>query len=268
MENIILDKCFLQGSSASRIHELADRHRLLVSDGLFYELLTCGEPARSRCFAKFPAVENPVDLVSHIGTLARKEIDTHCPAGKPSENREELRFVFNAKLVGANYELPEEAKQATTERFSELRESSKNMLDMALTIEEFFPGLLSGNQSSREAARASAEALIVAPGSLNEFIGSLEAPDGHPGLPPAYLLDDRWAIYRWFQVKLLFALDLYVRHQGRLPEMTDAAWVRLEHDVLDAEVLSLGVLEGVFATREKKLIRWWKLLRPDGILYE
>jgi len=81
---IILDKSFLQGTKTSRIQELAAAHRLVVSDALFYELLTAPEPGRTRCFAKFPQTENPVDLVNHIGTMMRIEIDTHLPSGRPS----------------------------------------------------------------------------------------------------------------------------------------------------------------------------------------
>jgi len=46
--------------------------------------------------------------------------------------------------------------------------------------------------------------------------------------------------------------------------MGSAAWEKLDHDVLDAQVLMLGA----FATNEKKLIRWWRMLCPDGMLYE
>ncbi|MNT61706.1 hypothetical protein D3C72_1993660 [compost metagenome] len=82
-------------------------------------------------------------------------------------------------------------------------------------------------------------------------------------------MTEDWAIYRWLQVQFLFALDLYVRYQGKVPDsMGSAAWEKLEHDVLDAQVLMLGCLEGAFATNEKKLIRWRRMLCPNGTLYE
>jgi hypothetical protein len=40
--------------------------------------------------------------------------------------------------------------------------------------------------------------------------------------------------------------------------------VKLEHDVHDAQILALGVMEGALVTREQKLQRWFRLLRPDG----
>lgn len=71
------------------------------------------------------------------------------------------------------------------------------------------------------------------------------------------------------QVQLLFTLDIYVRYQGKIPELlTPRLYEKMEHDVLDAEQLILGCLEGSFATRERKHKRWWALLCPDGCLYE
>ncbi len=45
------------------------------------------------------------------------------------------------------------------------------------------------------------------------------------------------------------------------------AYEKIEHYVLDAHYLILGALEGAFATREKKLQRWYLLLCPEGRLY-
>jgi hypothetical protein len=116
---IILDKSFLQGSKKDRIHELAQSHRLLVSSVLFYELLTADEPGRSRCFSKFPSVENPVDLVDHVGTLIKLELASNHPAGKPSVHRKNIRFQFNPHLVSSEYELSEEGRRAVDERTAE-----------------------------------------------------------------------------------------------------------------------------------------------------
>ncbi len=136
-------------------------------------------------------------------------------------------------------------------------------------MESFFPNLLAGSQQERVQARIEAEKAIAAPGSLLAFYSSLEPPPGQNALPPVHLIDERWALYRWLQVQFLFSIDLYVRYQGRIPtDLTPGIFERLEHDVLDAQVLMLGCLEGAFATREKKLQHWWRLLCPDGELYE
>jgi hypothetical protein len=266
---IVLDKSFLQGVGTSRIRALAASHRLLVSDALFYELLTAEEPVRSQCFRKFPPIENPVDLVSHIGPLVRLEISTHRPSGPPSIHREDLRFQFNSDLVTMEYEIPEPGRRAIEEHAKELRSDVESFMQRADLVHTFFPDLLSGSQSNRDTARAEAEAAIAAPGSLLQFYSFLEAPPGEKPLPPANLVSEGWAVYRWLQVQMLFALDLYARYGGRIPEkLTDGTFERIEHDVLDAQLLMLGCLEGAFATKEQKLKRWWRLLCPQSELHE
>lgn len=266
---IVLDKCFLQGSKKARIHELAQAHRLVVSDALFYELLTSSEPGRSRCFAKFPPIDNPVDLVDHIGTLMRIEIETHSASGKPSAHRETLRFQFNPRLVNPDYQLPENARLLVEEQAEQLRSDVMSFVQRASTINSFFPNLLVGSHAQRVKAREAAELAIAEPSSLISFYALLEPPPGQKPLPAPELVSENWALYRWLQVKFLFALDLYVRYQGKIPEeFSPSIFEKLEHDVLDAQVLMLGCLEGAFATREKKLKHWWRILCPTGTLYE
>jgi len=266
---IVLDKCFLQGTSAAQMRELATSHRLVVSDALFYELLTSDEPARSRCFRKFTPVENPVDLVSHIGLLMRLEIDTQKPSGPPSSHRENWRFQFNPALITPDYQIPEAGLIAIEEHATELRSDVDSFVQRAKLLPTFFPDLLSGNQANRDRLRTEAEGAIAAPGSLMEFYSNLEPPPGEKSLPPSHLVSEDWAVYRWLQVQMLFALDLYVRYGGRVPDrFSEAVFEKMEHDALDAQVLMLGCLEGAFATKEKKLKRWWKLLCPRGHLYE
>lgn len=266
---IVLDKSFLQGARTSQIQELAAAHRLVVSDALFYELLTAPEPGRTRCFAKFPPTENPVDLVNHIGTLMRIEIDTHSPCGKPSEHREKLRFQFNPRLVSADYVLPEQARVAVEDQTTQIQSDVAGFLEQVALVPTFFPNLLTGSTAEQKLAHAEAEGALAEPGALIAFYSGLEPPPGQKPLPPPHLVSEQWAVYRWLQVKLLFALDVYVRCRGVLPEtLSPSTYERMEHDVLDAQVFMLGCLEGAFATREKKLKRWWSLLCRDATLYE
>lgn len=240
-----------------------------MSDALLYELLTASEPGRSRCFAKLPQTDNPVDLVNHIGTLMRKEMDTHLPAGKPSTHREMSRFRFNLLLLNDVYQLPDEAKQEVDRQTSDICSDVHFFVARAAQIRTFFPTLLDGSTDQQNKARIDAENLIVEPGALLDFYSSLVPPFGERSLPPTSLVTEDWALYRWLQVQFLFAIDLFVRYQGNIPTtFTAAVYEKLEHDVLDAQLLMLGCLEGAFATREKKLARWWHLLCPGGELYE
>lgn len=269
MSNIVVDKSFLQGASSAHIKDLAENHRILMSDALFYELLTTRPEARIRCFSKFPEVQNPVDLINHVGVLMRREIETGKPSGKPSLHKEDMQFIFNSALLEPSYSPPADAQEAIDEETARLKDSVQTFLERVATIESMFPGLLSGSQEEREAAHLEAEKAIVAPNALRSFIAQFTPPPGELPLPSADGINEEWALYRWVQVQLLFTLDVYVRYQGKIPEpLSCRLYEKMEHDVLDAELLILGCLEGAYATRENKHKRWWALLCPNGCLYE
>jgi len=55
---VVLDKSFLQGSKAVTIYEMAKSHRLLMSDALFYELIS-DPKGTSPMLRQVPKKENP-----------------------------------------------------------------------------------------------------------------------------------------------------------------------------------------------------------------
>lgn len=254
---IVLDKSFLQGASGARIAEIARSYELVMCESLFYELLTSEEPGRSGCFAKLRE-DNPVALVSDIGPLLGLEIDRGHAAGRPSSHRIDLPFRFNPKLVNRSYVLPAEAQTTVDELTARLRTDVASFLDRVEVVPSFFPDLLQGSDDDRRRARTEAEEAIVAPRGLVPLYAQLEPPAGETPLPPAEATTDDWALFRYLQMQMLFALDAYVRYHGRRPDTASAAvYERIEHDVLDAQVAMLGCLEGALATHERKLQRWF-----------
>ena len=250
---VILDKSFLQGAPTDCIRALATTHRLVVSGALFYELLTGPEPGRSRCFAKLPQTDNPVELVDNVGRLMRVEMETQRPAGKPSSHREEMRFRFNPGLVKGNYAMPLEAQRALEDIGDATKSDVESFLERAIISPSFFPGLSMGSAADRVKARQEAEEAIADTERLLQFYAQLESPDPTTPFPPHALMNENWAILRWLQVNMLFGIDLYVRYSGNIPEeFSTKIYEKLEHDVHDAQVLILGCLEGAFATREKR----------------
>lgn len=266
--SVVLDKSYLQSASRAHMHALATSHRLLMSEALLYELLS--KPADYKaCFSKFPRVDNPVDIVLHVGGYLKKEIEGRRPAPKPSERKHQLRFQFNPRLLDDGYVLPEEAANEISRQHSELLSDVETLKAKALDVPDFFPDVFIGNDAARQAAKAEAEALVAARGSLRDFYAQLRAPKGMRRFPPKKLITDDWAIYRWLQVQFLFSLDLYARYGPALAApMPPNVEVKIEHDVLDAQYMFIGILEGAFATEERKLQRWFKLLQPNGLLLQ
>jgi len=263
---VVLDKSFLQSATRARMHELANNGRLLTSEALLYELLSKPEDYRA-CFSKFPSIDNPVDVVLHVGGYLKREIESHRRAPKPSDRKRQVRFQFNPRLLDSDYCLPEEAASEIARQHKELLGDVATLKERAIGIPDFFPDLHVGSDAMRKATKAEAEELIAKPDSLLDFYSGMRAPKGIRRFPPRKLVTDQWAIYRWLQVQFLFALDLYLRYGVALAApMSPAVEERIEHDVLDAQYLFIGVLEGAFATEERKLQRWFRLLQPNGLL--
>lgn len=248
------------------MYDLSASNRLLMSEALLYELLSNPADYR-RCFVKFPSVDNPVDIVLHVGGYLKREIESHRPALKPSSRKQEVRFRFNPRLLDEDYVLPGEAAVEIERQRQELLSDVEALKERALGMPDFFPEVFVDNDRVVQAAKAEAELLIARPGFLLDFYAQLRAPKGIRRFPPRKLVTEKWAVYRWLQVQFLFALDLYSRFGRALSEpMSPKQEEEIEHDVLDAQYMLIGALEGAFATQEKKLVRWFKLLQPDGLL--
>lgn len=261
-EFVVLDKSYLQGAPAQEVRDLASRKHLLMPAALFYELMTTSLEQRRNCFRKLPPGNNPVVLVEHIGVLLAHEVAVGSPAGRPSAHCMQFSFQFNQGLVTDDYQLPAEALAVLSEEAQEIEGDIERLIDYSETMSQLFPDVLRGKAAVVREARERAFSTIADIAWIKAFYEDVRADASglHP-CPEIKSMHFSWAHIRWLQVNLIFALDLHIRHAGRLRrDLTPALRVRLEHDVHDAQLLACGVLEGALATREKKLTRWHDLL--------
>ena len=267
---VILDKSYLDGCSKAEVDDLAKTFRFVVSSALFHEMLTTRPESRVKCFSKLPQTDNPVVLVERAGNMANLEMRTSAPAGLPSENLVEIygAFRFNKKLLDLDYEFPPESAAAVEEKRLDTEESIQALVDLSDTVPDIFPGLTIGTTEQRKEALRQAEIWIADPRNVANFLSQLISPEPSQPFPDATESPEKWASVALLQARLLFVTDLYVRYQGKLSDiMTPKVRLKLEHDVHDAEILALGILEGALATKEHKLRDWFRLLRPDGLLF-
>lgn len=263
---IILDKSYLQGTSQGRLRKLSTQFQFLMPDVLFYELITSSEPGRSRCFKKLPQKANPIPVVKSVGNLLRKELTTLKPAGLPSENLLKVNYRFNPELRYGSYILPDDVKTAIRESEAELDKDVSMLMDL-IALETLFPAIHTGTTEKRKKYKFECEQYIAS--NIEELSNSLsrfEPPEGTT-MPPENILDESWTLLRWFQVRLLFSLDIFWRRGHiNISALKEGEKERLEHDVLDMQYLILAILQRAFATRDKKLIEFYNLLCPDGTL--
>lgn len=175
----------------------------------------------------------------------------------------------STRFRARDYVPPPYAIEAIKEEEAQLRSEVDSLLKLAETVPTMFPDLLKGSDAERVIQRTLVESAIANDmAGIREMYSSFIPLPGAPALPPAQLVDQRWALYRWLQVRLLFVVDIYCRYGGNVPQHpVGRVFEKLEHDLHDAQYLVLGVLEGRFATREKKLQRWFSLLCPERHCY-
>ena len=262
---LLVDKNILQGWPEKRIQELASKYELLMPDVLFFELMSTDPKARARCFRMLPEGHNPIVLVDHIGAHLKHELVHGLPMGRPSDHSLEMKYRFHPELRHATYTLPDEVAAQIAEENEALRERVKDFIERALTVENMVKRITDADGLTQPAAieQLRQEALDLP--TVRSFVEGFEPPEGESALPN---LAETSAIVRHTQVHLLFAIDAWQRYGKLLQQepMSEKLYTSLEHDVLDAEYLALAVLEGSFATEERKLRTMFRQLCPEGLL--
>lgn len=269
MAEIILDKSYLDAASPAQIKSLCADHKVLMPDVLFYELTTTDEASKSRCFNKFPAKANPVELIPNVGTLLRYELSKH-RAGTPLyDRREKVVFDFHNLLRTGTFQFTPEQVKARQNQEELVEHDTPNFFDLAMMVHVFFP-YLNGMPYS-QFPKAVQEAKLQMSSNTDkvcEIYARLLEHDAPPNAVKASALDSTWTYYRCIQVHVIYSLDLLLRYQGQIPPNTSGKfWRTIEHEMLDAEYVILASLAGAPACNEKRVIERFLLVRPDGLLF-
>ena len=196
------------------------------------------------------------------------EIETQKPFGNLEDYSVDAPYVFNPQLKEqAVYEFTD-AEERRLSEWEDYFAKQVEIFGMLMeNIYRSFPKLRDGATEQRIMKHQEITRKIVDDeGVVQSLYSAIWKPEEcQPSWPEAAKIDSRWAIYRWVQAKLLFALDAGVKYQGSMPtSMSKKTYRRFEHDMIDLEYLVQGVLQGSFATKEVKLKNWFVMLRPDG----
>jgi hypothetical protein len=121
------------------------------------------------------------------------------------------------------------------------------------------PELNSAGQKDMSAVVAGLEAQIR---DDHEDIRGVYGRHRHRTFPSPELLDEDWTFFRWMQVQLLGGLDYYASYGVDKEPQRE----KLMHELFDLAYLIFAVLVGGLACREKRIIKRFKLLCPQGVL--
>ncbi len=258
---VTLDKSYLYGASVEAVRELCRSHTVLVTPALFYEVMKDEDPARARCFRKFPLGENPVELIDRVGSLVKYEIETDAPCLPILDHRVPCRFIFSPLLAEGEFEGSPEFLQSMQEEERKIPQDAKDFLECISFLPCWFPELSTCKPGqSREAIDRMQERVA----RDAAFVRHLYKSTHDSRFPSAELVDDRWAIIRRLQVWVMGGLEYICRYGMDFDRVSS----RTVHDYLDIQYVIHGCLAGGLATRDKFPQRLFHLLLPNGNLVD
>ena len=258
---VVLDKDYLQGSQPAVIEQLCRDYRVLMPEALFFELLTCSPAVRARCYAKFPANDNPVALMPIVSELLKVEQKTGRPA-RPVYAHRLLKesFRFNAKLAADNFEFTTGHRRGIARWRRDVAEDSDRHAVLCRTIHRIFPGIVGKSGRARASDIVNARWTVAnRPRMVREACQTF----GRRLFPQAPNFDGRWVFFRWMQVHLLACLKHAETHGIDAPPRDRQ---KLEHDVIDMQYQILGSLVGRLASRDGNVKRVVAELVPRALI--
>ena len=270
---IIVDKSYVQ--AAGSLSEIQRNWSLLFPDAFFFEVASTNPSARQSCLSKLRELRGNggVYVVSNVGELFRKEIHDLVCAGQPSENL--VQGLDLDAFFGAQFDdLTKARRDALALTEIEFDQEVDALIEKANTLHGHIQGTSNRSTEQRKKAYGLARQEVA---QDRDFIvkffaevlcGGAYAPPGARFLmqiAQTGAFGPEWALYRWTQVTLLYALELLEKHGQLAPEkLTTTQREKFQHDVIDMQYVVLGVLQGALASKDKRMRAMFKLLRPDG----
>lgn len=238
---VVVDKSYLLGASKVELGALFSQYEIVMTEALFFELLTTSEVQRRRCFSRIPPKNNPVILVPNIGPILQWEIQNRRPLIDVREIALQGDFKFNPGLPNEGFEMGEAQSQALSEWTMEMESWVSNFSLHASSTVEVFEALKNYVPGQDATMIEDLKRRIVSDRSMVECFYD---PD-YENWPPFDLINDSWALYIHLQIRLLAALDYYKKY-GNLAFSNPHK--KIENEYIDLEYCLVGCLCGALAS--------------------
>ncbi|WP_324003159.1 hypothetical protein [Aeromonas hydrophila] len=252
--NVITDKNFLFSLSTDKSLTFQREYKFLICEDLLYESVKDKSEKRAKIFSKLGRPYIDYEFIPIIPKLIKFEMTYSKPCAKPSAHIEKRDYSINDTLANKSIEIASEQQLA-------LRDLEGDYLRQLEFITKGFCDYFK-KKSQRD---ASSHMKSLLDGKINDdkYINNIIKEHERYGakLPTLSFFTKESICYRYFQVHELWKTDLRMRYQ-RFEDIDENPKVKLKikHDYHDLNYLMLALLEHGFATNEKKLIKWFKLL--------
>lgn len=260
MADVILDKSYLHGVSTDRFREIHKQHTLLMTDPLFRELVTTRHNSMTTCFQAIPPGEDPVVLIPEIGVLLEYERKEHTSCLPLSARRLSLHYTFHSGLREGKFSFDSKQKEAVEEIGRHHRETAKIFFRHSAEIPRIFPELNGCSPGQpRDIVYGTMHRVAREPDRVREIYSHTKRDND----PNASLIDEHWLLFRLVQAHLLGSIECFSRYGMQDFECPPT---KVEHLRQDVDYVALASLTGGLASRDLTLNKWFRVLRPDGLL--
>ncbi len=256
--DVVIDKSVLQGAPKDRLQLLFKDHRVLMTQALFYELLTTKPAERASCFRRIPAIDNPVVLIQNVGSILQWEVTNQRPLSNIDDVAVSVHFNFNPGMVNEDFDFGEEQTRHIENLKKEMSVSVSYFADHCSKVTVRFPELkgyypgMNTTQIEKIKTRVCTDA---------GFVRELYSAGESGTWPTAEEIDERWAIYRRLQIMVVASLDYFRKYGER--DVTSLT-TKVENEYLDLEYCLVGCLVGVVATQDPGMSGRFLALCPSG----
>jgi hypothetical protein len=215
----------------------------------------------AHCFRNLVGLEPSLMLIPNLGRLLRYENNTQEASTPLIERKFVSPIGINPKTGQPDFPFTDEQRALIeAERKRRDIEEPRDIQGVLASTPGWFPALKQIKPGSNRPLIDELEDKIA---SDEKMIRAIYDAIRHPPMPPANSLSRDWAYYRRMQVYLLAGVDYCWRYG---PGNTDCKPKDFANQCIDLEYLILGLLADAFLTHEKRLRRWYQLLKPSGTL--
>lgn len=256
--DIVIDKSALQGMPKKCLELLFKDHRVLMTQALFYELLTTEPAERATCFRRIPAIDNPVVLVHNVGPILQWEATNQRPLLNIDDVAVAVNFNFNPGLVNEDFDLGKQQAERIENWKKEMSASVSSFADHCSKVTVRFPELKGYCPGMKTLDIEKIKTRVCTDPS---FVRQLYSPGEGGNWPTGKEIDERWAIYRWLQIRVVAALDYFLKYGERdVASLT----TKVENEYLDLEYCLVGSLVGAIATKDSGMMERFLAVSPLG----
>lgn len=260
MAGILIDKSWVQGGRAGTLNSVSAEHDLLMPEALFYELLTTKRDEQILCFGRLSKVQNSIRLLCGIPDLLRYESETGKPATPLVDRCIAQSISFHPTAGSTGYSFTEQqVKVIEDERASREGTELQDLQKVSSVVSGWFPALKGlPADSQRERIQPYLKRVASDIDMVREIFGAIRSP----GMPEPSALDERWAFFRYMQVRLVGALE-YIRRYGDRNEA--ATGKKIPNFFLDQDYLIPALLADGLASCDNEMLEFYHLLAPQKL---